>query len=33
MEAGNEAGTLEECLEEARARTEGYYKEDEGVQI
>jgi phenylacetate 2-hydroxylase len=33
MEGGNEVGTLEECLEEARARTEGYYKEDEEVKI
>ena len=33
MEGGNEVGTLEECLEEARTRTEGYYKEEEGVKI
>ena len=33
MKSGNEAVTLEECLEEARARTEGYYKEEEGVKI
>jgi phenylacetate 2-hydroxylase len=33
MVGGSEAGTLEECLEEARMRTEGYYKEDEGMRI
>ena len=33
MEGGNDGGTLEECLEEARVRTEGYYKEEEGVKI
>ena len=33
MDGGSELGTLEECLEEARMRTEGYYKEDEGVKI
>lgn len=26
-------GELGECLEEARARTEGYYKEEESVKI
>ncbi len=26
-------GGMEECLEEARVRTEGYYKEEVGVQI
>jgi phenylacetate 2-hydroxylase len=33
MDGGSEVGTLEECLEEARQRTEGYYREDEGVKI
>lgn len=33
MEGGNEAGTLEGCLEEARRRTEGYYKEEEVVKL
>lgn len=26
-------GGLEECLEEARERTEGYYREDLGVEV
>jgi phenylacetate 2-hydroxylase len=26
-------GSLEECLEEARTRTEGYYREDLGVSV
>lgn len=26
-------GTLEACLEEARGRTEGYYREEEGVSV
>lgn len=30
---GEMEGTLDACLEEARARTESYYKEDEGVKI
>jgi phenylacetate 2-hydroxylase len=33
MEGASEEGTLEACLEEARARTEGYYREEEGVKI
>jgi phenylacetate 2-hydroxylase len=33
VEGMSEEGTLESCLEEARARTEGYYKEEEGVKI
>lgn len=33
VEGGNDEGTLEQCLEEARQRTEGYYKEEEGVTI
>jgi phenylacetate 2-hydroxylase len=33
MEGGSELGTLEECLEEARMRTEGYYKEEEAVNV
>jgi phenylacetate 2-hydroxylase len=33
MVGDSEAETLEECLEEARMRTEGYYKEDEGMKI
>jgi phenylacetate 2-hydroxylase len=32
-DAGGEEGILGECLEEARSRTEGYYKEDLGVKI
>lgn len=28
-----EDGVLGACLEEARSRTEGYYKEDEGVKV
>lgn len=30
---GIDEGVLEECLEEARERTEGYYKEDEEVKV
>jgi phenylacetate 2-hydroxylase len=30
---GDGEGVLEECLEEARGRTEGYYREDEGVKV
>ncbi len=30
---GGEEGSLDACLEEARTRTEGYYKEDVGVKI
>ena len=33
MEDASEVGTLEACLDEARMRTEGYYKEEEGVKI
>ena len=33
MEDGETQGILEDCLEEARQRTEGYYREDEGVKI
>jgi phenylacetate 2-hydroxylase len=33
IEGMSEEGTLESCLEEARARTEGYYKEEEEVKI
>jgi phenylacetate 2-hydroxylase len=33
VEGMSEEVTLEICLEEARARTEGYYKEEEGVKI
>ncbi|KAH8598150.1 phenylacetate 2-hydroxylase [Bisporella sp. PMI_857] len=31
--AGEEEGTLEGCLEEARARTEGYYREEKSVEV
>lgn len=30
---GVEGGTLEECLQEAKERTKGYYKEEESVKI
>jgi phenylacetate 2-hydroxylase len=33
MENASETGILERCLEEARMRTEDYYKEEEGVKI
>ena len=33
IEGMSEEGKLESCLEEARWRTEGYYKEKEGVKI
>jgi phenylacetate 2-hydroxylase len=33
MDHATELGTLERCLEEARMRTENYYKEEEGVGI
>lgn len=40
MEVGGEGekgerieGSLEECLEEARGRTEGYYREEVGVDV
>lgn len=33
MENASETGTLERCLEEAKMRTEGYYKEEVGVEI
>ena len=33
MEGASEEGTLEACLEEARARTEGYYREEGVVKI
>jgi phenylacetate 2-hydroxylase len=33
MQAGEVEGTLEACLEEARSRTESYYKEDVPVEI
>jgi phenylacetate 2-hydroxylase len=33
IEDASESGTLERCLEEARMRTEGYYKEEVGVRI
>ncbi|KAG9235666.1 phenylacetate 2-hydroxylase [Amylocarpus encephaloides] len=33
MEGMSDAGTFEECLEEARMRTEGYYKEEQGTKI
>ena len=33
MVGGSEEGILRECLEEARRRTEGYYKEEEGVAV
>lgn len=33
MENASEIGTLEGCLEEARMRTENYYKEEQGVEI
>ena len=33
MEGGSVAGTLESYLEEARGRTESYYKEEEDVNI
>jgi hypothetical protein len=33
MEGGSGVGTMDECLEEAKMRTEGYYKEDKGLKI
>ncbi|PMD26105.1 phenylacetate 2-hydroxylase [Hyaloscypha hepaticicola] len=33
MENASDIGTLEQCLEAARMRTESYYKEEEGVKI
>jgi phenylacetate 2-hydroxylase len=33
MDNASEIGTLERCLEEARMRTENYYKEEQGVSI
>jgi len=33
MDNGTEIGTMERCLEEARMRTENYYKEEQGVKI
>jgi len=33
VEGMSEEGTLEACLEEARVRTEGYYRVDESVKI
>lgn len=32
-EGRDDSGTLEDCLEEARMRTEGYYREVEGVSV
>jgi len=33
MDGGSEVGTMQACLEEARMRTKGYYKEQDGVKI
>jgi phenylacetate 2-hydroxylase len=33
MQGGEMEGTMAECLEEARGRTEGYYKEEDAVLV
>jgi phenylacetate 2-hydroxylase len=33
MDTVSDIGILERCLEEARMRTENYYKEEQGVDI